>query len=173
MLPPNSVCDGEVVAWAGDRLSFDLLQQRLAAPPRPGPAVWRASTPCSPFRVRISAAASSMTADRSWKPLPPGRRRCSCPPSQFSITARKDRAVTAAINSIPDTAWTTIRYPKAVFDEELRQWVSDAEVAEIPFTAFASRGKTQQVTARLIVRRVRDANPAHVVANAQGELFPV
>jgi len=93
--------------------------------------------------------------------------------ARFSITARKDRAVTAAINAIPDTAWTTIRYPKAVFDEELRQWVSDAEVAEIPFTAFASRGKTQQVTARLIVRRVRDANPAHVVANAQGELFPV
>ena len=93
--------------------------------------------------------------------------------ARFSITARKDRAVTAAISAIPDTAWTTIRYPKAVFDEELGQWVSDAEVAEIPFTAFASRGKTQQVTARLIVRRVRDANPAHVVANAQGELFPV
>jgi hypothetical protein len=51
--------------------------------------------------------------------------------------------------------------------------VSDAEVAEIPFTAFTSRGKAGQVTARLIVRRVRDANPAHVVANAQGELFPV
>ena len=33
MLPPNSVCDGELVAWAGDRLSFDLLQQRLAAGP--------------------------------------------------------------------------------------------------------------------------------------------
>ena len=61
--------------------------------------------------------------------------------ARFSITARKDRAVTAAINAIPDTAWTTIRYPKAVFDEELRQWVSDAEVAEIPFTAFASCGK--------------------------------
>jgi hypothetical protein len=93
--------------------------------------------------------------------------------ARFSITARKDRAVTAAIDSIPDTAWTTIRYPKAVFDEELDQWVSDAEVAETSFTAFTSRGKTQQVTARLIVRRVRDANPAHVIANAQGELFPV
>lgn len=31
MLPPNSVCDGEVVAWSGDRLNFDLLQHRLAA----------------------------------------------------------------------------------------------------------------------------------------------
>ena len=81
--------------------------------------------------------------------------------------------MTAAIDSIPDTAWTTIRYPKAVFDDELGQWVSDAEVAETSFTAFTSRGMAGQVTARLIVRRVRDANTAHVVTNAQGELFPV
>lgn len=93
--------------------------------------------------------------------------------ARFSITARKDRAVTAAITSIPDDAWTTIRYPRAVFDEQLGQWISDAEVAETSFTAFTSRRKSDQVTARLIVRRVRDANPAHVAANAQGELFPV
>ena len=93
--------------------------------------------------------------------------------AHFSITARKDRAVTAAISAIPADGWTKIRYPKAVFDEELDQWVSDAEVAETPFTAFASRGKAGQVTARLIVRRVRDANPAHVTADEQGELFPV
>jgi hypothetical protein len=89
-----------------------------------------------------------------------------------SITARQDRAVTAAITAIGADAWTPIRYPRAVFDEQLQQWVSDAEVAEVPFTAFTSRGKTQQVSARLIVRRVRDANPDHVHANAQGELFP-
>ena len=93
--------------------------------------------------------------------------------THFSITARKDRAVTAAIAAIPDDAWTTIRYPKAVFDEQLQQWVSDAEVAEVPFTAFASRPKAQRVTARLIVRRVRDQNPDHVHVNAQGELFRV
>jgi hypothetical protein len=90
----------------------------------------------------------------------------------FSVTARKDRAVTAAIAAIPETTWRTIRYPRALFDEQLQQWVSDAEVAEVPFTAFTSRGKTQQVSARLIVRRVRDANPDHVHVNAQGELFP-
>ena len=33
MIPPYTVCDGELVAWAGDRTSFDLLQQRLAAGP--------------------------------------------------------------------------------------------------------------------------------------------
>jgi hypothetical protein len=90
----------------------------------------------------------------------------------FSITARKDRAVSAAIASIGEEAWTPIRYPHAVFDEQLRQWVSDAEVAEIPFTAFSSKPKARQVSARLIVRRVRDANPEHVHVNAQGELFP-
>ena len=93
--------------------------------------------------------------------------------ARFSVTARKDRAITRAIDAIPDDAWSTIRYPNAVFDDQLGQWISDAEVAEIPFTAFASRRKTDRVTARLIVRRVRDANPAHVVANAQGELFQV
>ena len=51
--------------------------------------------------------------------------------ARFSITARKDRAVTAAISAIPDDGWTAIRYPKAVFDEQLGQWVSDAEVAEM------------------------------------------
>jgi hypothetical protein len=91
----------------------------------------------------------------------------------FSVTARKDRAVTAAIAAISDDAWTAIHYPRAVFDDQLQQWISDAEVAEVPFTAFASRGKARQVSARLIVRRVRDANPDHVTADAQGELFRV
>jgi hypothetical protein len=91
----------------------------------------------------------------------------------FSITARKDRAVTAAVAAIPQTAWTPIHYPRAIFDEQLGQWISDAEVAEVPFTAFGSKPKARQVTARLIVRRVRDANPDHVQPNAQGELFPV
>jgi len=93
--------------------------------------------------------------------------------TRFSITARKDRAVSRAIASIPDDAWMPIRYPRAVFDEQLQQWVSDAEVAEVPFTAFASRRKAERVSARLIVRRVRDANPDHVHVNAQGELFRV
>jgi hypothetical protein len=79
--------------------------------------------------------------------------------------------VRRAIASISEDAWTTICYPRAVWDERLEQWVSDAQIAEIEFTAFASRGKRQAGTARLIVRRVRDANPDHV-ANEQGKLFP-
>ncbi|HET6868469.1 MAG TPA: IS1380 family transposase [Solirubrobacteraceae bacterium] len=93
--------------------------------------------------------------------------------THFSITARKDRAVTAAIAKIPETAWTAIHYPKAIFDDQLQQWISDAEVAEVPFTAFSSKPKARQVSARLIVRRVRDANPDHVSVDAQGELFRV
>jgi hypothetical protein len=93
--------------------------------------------------------------------------------TRFSITARKDRAVTAAIGEIADDAWTAIHYPRAVFDDQLGQWVSDAEVAEIPFAAFTSKPKDRQVSARLIVRRVRDANPEHVGVDAQGELFRV
>ena len=92
--------------------------------------------------------------------------------ARFSITARQDPAVRRAIAAIAEDAWTTIRYPHAVFDDQLGQWVSDAEVAEVPFTAFASRGKKHAVTARLIVRRVRDQNPDHLMPDAQGELFP-
>jgi Transposase DDE domain group 1 len=84
----------------------------------------------------------------------------------FSVTARMDPAVKAAIASVPDDAWTAIKYPRAIWDDQLRCWVSDAEVAEISYTAFTSR-KGQAITARLIVRRVRDLNPT-----GQGELFP-
>ena len=92
--------------------------------------------------------------------------------ARFSITARQDVAVKRAIAAISEDAWTTIRYPHAVFDDQLGHWVSDAQVAEVPFTAFASRGRKHAVTARLIVRRVRDQNPNHLVPNEQGELFP-
>jgi hypothetical protein len=88
----------------------------------------------------------------------------------FSVTAKMDPAVRRAIASIPGDAWTPIRYPRAIWDDQLRAWVSDAEVAEIPYTAFASK-KGQAITARLIVRRVRDQNPK--AAEGMGELFPV
>jgi hypothetical protein len=87
--------------------------------------------------------------------------------ARFSITARQDRAVRAAIASIDPDAWTTIQYTDAIFDEQSQQWISDAQVAEIDYTAFTSRLKAQRVAARLIVRRVKDMNP-----NNQSELFP-
>ena len=88
--------------------------------------------------------------------------------SCFSITARQNPSVRTAIAGIKDDAWTTIEYPNAVFDQDQQRWISDAQVAEIGYTAFTSGPKAQQVTARLIVRRVKDMNPGH-----QSELFTV
>jgi Transposase DDE domain group 1 len=78
--------------------------------------------------------------------------------ARFSITARMDRRIRRAISQIPDDAWTGIRYPEAIWDDDEQRWISDAEVAEITYTAFASR-RGQAVTARLIVRRVRRLAP--------------
>ncbi len=89
-------------------------------------------------------------------------RRGAC----FSITARQDKAVRRAIASIGEDAWTTINYTDAIFDQEQQRWISDAEVAEIPYTAFTSKPNAKHVTARLIVRRVTDMNP-----DDQSELF--
>jgi hypothetical protein len=86
----------------------------------------------------------------------------------FSVTVRMDPKVRAAIAGIAEEAWTPIRYPRAVWDGQLGRWVSDAEVAEVPCTAFTSRAG-QAITARLIVRRVKDLNKN--AAPEQGELF--
>src|SRR6266536_1464689 len=43
--------------------------------------------------------------------------------AHFSVTARMDPAVKAAIASIPHDAWTPIRYPRAIWDDQLRAWV--------------------------------------------------
>jgi hypothetical protein len=92
--------------------------------------------------------------------------------ARFSVTARLTPSVTSAITTIPDQAWTPIHYPNAIWDEQEQRLVSDAEVAEIGFTAFTSRRKAEHVTARLIVRRVRRLNPATVAAG-QTEAFAV
>ena len=84
--------------------------------------------------------------------------------ARFSLVLVKNSSVTRAMGSIPDHAWTPVHYPGAVLDPDTGGLISDAEVAEIEFTAFAT---TQQpVTARLIVRRVRDRARLD-------ELFPV
>jgi hypothetical protein len=89
---------------------------------------------------------------------------------RFSVTVRMNASIKAAIAAIGEDAWRPIKYPKAVWDSEEERWISDAEIAEVEYTAFASKPKKQQVTARLIVRRVKRLNPA-VVPEGQGELF--
>lgn len=82
----------------------------------------------------------------------------------FSFTTAHNPAVDAAINSIPDHAYTPVRYPGAVLDPDTGGLISDAQVAEVEYTAFATT--RYRITARLIVRRVLDAN-------TQDPLFPV
>jgi hypothetical protein len=89
----------------------------------------------------------------------------------FSVTARMDPRVKAAIASIDEEAWRTIEYPNAVFDQDEHRWISDAEVAEVPFVAFTGRRKAEHVTCRLIVRRVRRLQPLTSDGSEQGELF--
>jgi hypothetical protein len=90
--------------------------------------------------------------------------------ARFSVTVPMNASIRAAIAAIGEDAWIPIRYPRAIWDDQLGAWISDAEVAETEYTAFASK-KGQAVTARLIVRRVRDLNKQ--AAEGQGELFPV
>jgi hypothetical protein len=91
--------------------------------------------------------------------------------ARFSLTLTRNGAVDAAIATIAEQDWTPVHYPGAVADpDDPGRLISDAEVAEVPFSAFASTKAPH--TARLVVRRVRDrANPSTVGEN--GELFPV
>ena len=84
--------------------------------------------------------------------------------ARFSMVINKDAAVNRAIAAISDDAWTPVRYPGAVTDPDTGELISDAQVAETTHTAFTST--KHPVTARLIVRRVRDRNH-------QDALFPV
>jgi hypothetical protein len=90
-----------------------------------------------------------------------------------SVTVRMDKAVKKAIATIPDEAWATIEYTDAVYDEQAGRWISRAEVAEIPFTAFSAQKKTDQVPGRLVVRRIPDFNAEAHRAAGQETLFDV
>jgi len=65
---------------------------------------------------------------------------------RFSVTARQDKRIRAAIDSIDEDAWTPIPYWLSSPE------VSGADVAEIDFVAFSGK---DAVAVRLIVRRVR------------------
>jgi hypothetical protein len=66
---------------------------------------------------------------------------------RFSVTIRQDRKVRAAIDAIPEAAWTPIPYWLTTPE------VSGADVAETTYTCFA--GTPQARSVRLVVRRVR------------------
>ena len=89
----------------------------------------------------------------------------------FSVTVRMNSAAEKAIAAIPETAWVTIKYPNAIFDQDQQRWISEAEVAETSFLAFSSHPKKRQVPCRLVVRRVKRLGPT--AEHGQDELFPM
>lgn len=91
--------------------------------------------------------------------------------ADVSVTVRLTSTIRAAISQIDEHAWTPIEYTNATYDQETEQWISRAEVAEIPLTAFPSQKKAHHVPGRLVVRRIPDLRPAK--DQGQGELFDV
>ncbi len=82
-------------------------------------------------------------------------RACRRANAHFSLVVTRNAAIDRVIAAIDDDAWTPVSYPGAVRDPDTGAWISDAEVAEIAYTAFAST--PDRTTARLVVRRVKDA----------------
>jgi Transposase DDE domain group 1 len=89
----------------------------------------------------------------------------------FSLSTGINPSITTVIGGIPEADWVDIVYPHPIEDPDTGQLISKAQVAEIGYTAFVGRRKRLQVTARLIVRRVRRENTE--TAQGQGELFAV
>src|SRR5665647_184892 len=120
---------------------------------------------------QLDAVASRfLTALAKNAPILPGIDQVCYVDIDDSIKARMNPAVTTAISSIPESAWTPIHYPKAIWDHDEQRFISDAQVAEVPFTAFTSRRQNEHINGRLIVRRVKRLNHTSV-SQGQGELF--
>jgi hypothetical protein len=96
---------------------------------------------------------------------------CRAAGAHFSVTLPLRAGAIAAIAAIPDTAWASIKYPRAIYDADTDTWTSHAQVAETRYTAFTNvtQNPGLKTEARLIVRRVL----AHDQPAGQDALFPV
>ena len=74
---------------------------------------------------------------------------------EFSLSVSRNKRINAAIAAIDEAAYTPVHYPGAVHDPDTGALISDAEVAETPYTLRLGRHRT--LTVRLVVRRVKDA----------------
>jgi hypothetical protein len=89
----------------------------------------------------------------------------------FSVTMRSDPKNRRAIAAIPAEAWVAIRYPNAVYDDQLQMWYSDAEVAEVHPAVPPGRvlpRQPQYKVADLLAGR-RAARPSRVGPLASGQ----
>ena len=136
-------------AKGADKLISDALAAVNRVPGQQAPVVVRADS--AYYNSKVAKAALNNGA-------------------QLSVTVKMLSTVKEKIREIPEGAWTGIEYPQAIFDESSHTWISKAEVAEIPFTAFSSKKETEQVTGRLIVRRVPELNETKR-ARGQDPLF--
>lgn len=142
-------CQGSGDGYSGVKGSDALL---AASPARSAPVIVatrlrKGSASSAPWRGRL-------VADSAYYNF-----HCREPPGgRLPVGRRKDRAVTAAIAAIPDDARTTINYPRAASDQELD---SGCPTRRNPHPRLQLSRGGSHVAARLIVRRVRDANPAH------------
>jgi hypothetical protein len=59
--------------------------------------------------------------------------------ARFSMAITQSAPVKRAIAAIPEDGWTRIEYTQAIPDPDTGELISVAEVAEIEYTAFASR----------------------------------
>jgi len=139
---------GNVVSGHGaDRMVLDAIAAARSAVAT-GQVMVRADS--GYYRQDLIAAAA---AARAWS----------------SVTVRMNPSVRQAISSIPENAWTRIRYANAIWDEDEQRWISEAEVAETTFTAFTSHPKKRQVPCRLVVRQVERLNKATLAAAEAGQ----
>jgi hypothetical protein len=88
----------------------------------------------------------------------------------FSIVARKDSAVMAAIAAIEEDHWSEVAYRHPIPDPQTGEFITHAEIAETVHTAFINptTNPGQTTTARLLVRRT-----PRFTTNEQGELFRI
>ena len=129
------------------RAGQDRLGQRGRADGRPGD---RHRPRRRRQRARSWCAATPPTATARWS------RACRRGGAQFSLVMTKNpRRRPRHRRHRRDTPGPRCATRARCRDPDTGAWISDAEVAEIPYTAFASTN--DRITARLIVRRVKDA----------------
>ena len=130
-------------ARGADKVLADALGALKRIPGQDAPVVVRADS--AYYGAKVAAAALRAGAD-------------------ISVTVRLDQKIKKTIATIDETAWKKIKYKDAIFDETTGQWVSEAEVAEVPFTAFSSKKEEDQLTGRLVIRRVPEKNKQKLAA---------
>jgi len=80
---------------------------------------------------------------------------CVAEDAEFSLSVSRTKRLSAAIEAIDEPAYTPVHYPGAVEDPDTGALISDAQVAETPYTLRLGSGRS--LTVRLIARRVKDA----------------